>query len=669
MPMEHICELRNGLESAFINQNVNSNLAFRPEFVSNDYKQGKRVLSTIEQELMNCEEFFISVAFITLGGIAPLLQTLKELEQNGIKGKILTTDYQVFNDPEALKKLHSLKNIELKMYCTNEDKDGFHTKGYIFRKDEVYRMIVGSSNMTAKALKVNREWNAKLVGYESGEVVGDILEEFRSLWNDPHSQIYEDFIEKYRVRYELVRKQRKTAKEASLVSLEQYKLQPNKMQVAFVKNIQELLHKKEKKALLISATGTGKTYASAFALREMSPKKVLFVVHRERIAKQAMTSYQRVFGNKREDGADYKYALLSGNTSKDMNKIKDADLLFATMQMMCKESILTEFSQDAFSGICLDEAHHSGADSYRKIMDYFKPDFWLGMTASPETSRFDVYEIFDHNIAYEIRLQQALEEDLLCPFHYFGITDLSIDGEIIGDGDCEDGLRSFNRLVSDERVDYVIEQAKYYGYSGERVKGLIFCSRKEEAKNLSQQFNARGFRTEALTGEDSEAKREAVIERLVRDIPKEKMKEEDYLDYIFTVDIFSEGVDIPEINQVIMLRPTQSAIVFVQQLGRGLRKKANKEFVIVLDFIGNYKNNFLIPIALSGDRSYNKDNIRRYVMEGERIIPGVSTIHFDEISRKRIFAAIDAANFNDIKLIKENYTNLKRKLVLHPASF
>ncbi len=660
--MEHICELRNGLESAFINQNVNSNLAFRPEFVSNDYKQGKRVLSTIEQELMNCEEFFISVAFITLGGIAPLLQTLKELEQNGIKGKILTTDYQVFNDPEALKKLHSLKNIELKMYCTNEDKDGFHTKGYIFRKDEVYRMIVGSSNMTAKALKVNREWNAKLVGYESGEVVGDILEEFRSLWNDPHSQIYEDFIEKYRVRYELVRKQRKTAKEASLVSLEQYKLQPNKMQVAFVKNIQELLYKKEKKALLISATGTGKTYASAFALREMSPKKVLFVVHRERIAKQAMTSYQRVFGNKREDGADYKYALLSGNTSKDMNKIKDADLLFATMQMMCKESILTEFSQDAFSVICLDEAHHSGADSYRKIMDYFKPDFWLGMTASPETSRFDVYEIFDHNIAYEIRLQQALEEDLLCPFHYFGITDLSIDGEIIGDGDCEDGLRSFNRLVSDERVDYVIEQAKYYGYSGERVKGLIFCSRKEEAKNLSQQFNARGFLTEALTGEDSEAKREAVIERLVRDIPKEKMKEEDYLDYIFTVDIFSEGVDIPEINQVIMLRPTQSAIVFVQQLGRGLRKKDNKEFVIVLDFIGNYKNNFLIPIALSGDRSYNKDNIRRYVMEGERIIPGVSTIHFDEISRKRIFAAIDAANFNDIKLIKENYTNLKRKL-------
>lgn len=309
-----------------------------------------------------------------------------------------------------------------------------------------------------------------------------------------------------------------------------------------------------------------------------------------------------------------------------------------------------------------DEAHHSGADSYQKIMNYFTPDFWLGMTASPETNRFDVYAIFDHNIAYEIRLQQAMEEDLLCPFHYFGITDLSIDGKVIGDEDCAEGLRNFNRLVCDDRVSYVIEQAKYYGYSGDRVKGLVFCSRKEEARSLSQKFNERGFRTEALTGEDSEARRDAVIERLVADIPKEQMAEADYLDYIFTVDIFSEGVDIPEINQVIMLRPTKSSIVFVQQLGRGLRKSENKEFVVVLDFVGNYKNNFLIPIALSGDRSYNKDNIRRYVMEGDRIIPGMSTIHFDEISRKRILAAIDAANFSDIKLIKENYTNLKYKL-------
>lgn len=660
--MELIDELQSGLKTAFIDQNINSNLAWRPEFVSNDSKQGKRVISSIEQEFMNCEKFFISVAFITLGGITPLLQTLRELEQKGIEGKILTTDYLAFNDPAALDKLHSLKNIELKMYCTNEDQDGFHTKGYIFKKEEVYRIIVGSSNMTAKALKVNREWNTKLVGYESGEMVGDILREFQSLWKDPHSIAYDDFIENYRVRYELIKKQKKVAKAVPLISLEQYKLQPNAMQVAVVKSVKELVEKKAERALLISATGTGKTYASAFALREIKAEKILFLVHREQIAKQAMASYQKVFGSKRADGSDYKYALLSGNTSKNMDQIKEADLIFATMQMMSKESVLHEFAQDTFSAICLDEAHHSGAESYRKIMEYFKPGFWLGMTASPETNRFDVYEIFDHNIAYEIRLQQALEEDLLCPFHYFGITDLSIDGEVIGDEDSADGLRNFNRLTSDDRVDYVIEQAQYYGYSGDRVKGLVFCSRKEEAKKLSQMFNMRGFRTEALTGEDNESRREEVIERLVMDVPQEERETSDYLDYIFTVDIFSEGVDIPEVNQVIMLRPTQSAIVFVQQLGRGLRKAENKEFVVILDFIGNYKNNFLIPIALSGDRSYNKDNIRRYVMEGDRVIPGVSTIHFDEISRKRIFSAIDAANFSDIKLIRENYTNLKYKL-------
>ena len=207
----------------------------------------------------------------------------------------------------------------------------------------------------------------------------------------------------------------------------------------------------------------------------------------------------------------------------------------------------------------------------------------------------------------------------------------------------------------------IAKQTKFFGYSGERVKGLIFCSRIDEARELSKKFNENGWRTLVLSGSDSENVRAAAIERLAGD------DSEDALDYILSVDIFSEGVDVPEINQVIMLRPTESPIVFIQQLGRGLRKEDKKEFVVVLDFIGNYRNNFMIPIALSGDRSYNKDNIRRYVTEGGRIIPGASTIHFDEISRKRIFQAIDNANFSDIKLIRENYTNLKDKLGHIPA--
>ena len=368
MEQEKLLELRSGLETAFVDGLSASNLAYRPEFVSNDYRQGKRVISSIEQELLNCDEFCICVAFITLGGITPLLQTFQALERKGIRGKILTTDYLVFNDPAALDKLNSLTNIELKMYCTNEDKDGFHTKGYIFKNEEIYRIIVVSANMTAGALKVNREWNTKLVGYESGEVVSDILREFQALWVDKHSLVYEDFIENYRVRYEVIKKQKKIAREKSLVSFEQYKVQPNTMQVAFVKNIKELIQKREQKALLISATGTGKTYASAFALREMNPEKILFLVHREQIAKQALVSYKKVFGSKRADGSIYKYALLSGNTSKDIDSIKGADLIFATMQMMSKDNILRMFAPDTFSVICLDEAHHSGADSYQRII-------------------------------------------------------------------------------------------------------------------------------------------------------------------------------------------------------------------------------------------------------------------------------------------------------------
>lgn len=276
------------------------------------------------------------------------------------------------------------------------------------------------------------------------------------------------------------------------------------------------------------------------------------------------------------------------------------------------------------------------------------------MTASPDTNQYDIYSIFNHHIAYEIRLQQALEEDLLCPFHYFGITDLEINGEVFDDNA---GVKNFSNLISDARVDYVIEKANYYGFSGDRVKGLIFCSRKDEAKELSKKFNERGLRTEVLTGEDSQERRENVIARLTDD---EKI--DNQLDYIFTVDIFNEGVDIPEINQVIMLRPTQSPVVFVQQLGRGLRKCEGKEYVVVLDFIGNYMNNFMIPIALSGDRSYNKDAMRRYIREGARVIPGSSTIHFDEISKKRIYASIDAARTNDMRLLKASYKTLKYKL-------
>lgn len=634
-----------GIKTAFIDYNNQSNVAFKPQFISNDYKEGRKVISSLEDELLKCDKFDISVAFITDGGIEPLLQTLKILEMRGIEGRILTTDYLEFSDPKALRKLASFKNIELKMFMSEEAGEGFHTKGYMFKNNDIYKIIIGSSNMTQKALSVNREWNTKIVSTEQGEYVKEILNEFERLWNSKYSLNYEQFIETYELNYKLIKEQRKIASAKKISSLEEYKLQPNAMQISFINNLNKILEKGEKRALLISATGTGKTYASAFALRENKPRRALFLVHREQIAKQAIESYKKIFGETKTFG------LLSGNS-----KGVEADFLFSTMQMMSKEDILKKFKEDEFDIIVIDEAHRIGASSYQKIIQYFKPKLLLGMTASPE--RTDGYKEFNYNIACEIRLKQALEENFLCPFHYFGITDIEFNGKTI---DENTELSDFSKLTCDERVNYIIKQIEFYGHSGTTTNGLIFCSSKREALALSDKFNDRGYFTVVLTGEDSQEKREEAINRLTSKNIEEK------IDYIFTVDIFNEGVDIPEINQVIMLRPTESPIVFVQQLGRGLRKAIDKEYVVILDFIGNYKNNFMIPIALSGDRSYNKDNIRRYVLEGERIIPGSSTIHFDEISKKRIFEAIDHADFTDIKLIKENYNNLKRKLGRIPS--
>lgn len=655
MQEEKISSIRSGLETAYINGNVASELSYKPNFVSNNYSEGKKVLSVIEDELLKCDRFQISVAFITLGGVTPLLQTLKELEQKGIPGEILTSNYLDFSEPLALKKLHSLSNIQIKMYDTKAAHNGFHTKGYIFKEEEVYRIIIGSSNMTSAALTTNREWNTKLVSTTQGEMAEDILKEFDELWNSKYAYDYDSFYEEYKQTYDIIKKQKKIAKDGNITSFERYRLKPNSMQVRFISNLRNILQQNEQRALLISATGTGKTYASAFAMRELGFKRVLFLVHRATLATQAKTSYQRVFGNSVSMG-------LVGAGNYEYGK----DYVFATVETLNKDAHLQQYKPDEFDCIILDEAHHSSANTYQKVMNYFKPRLFLGMTATPD-KRMDndvndnIYEIFHHQIAYEIRLQQAMEEDLLCPFHYFGITDLSVVQDTKSKNISE---ADFNNLICDERVRHIVEQSEYYGYSGDRVKGLVFCSRKQECRELSKKFNELGYRTVALSGEDSEEVRQAAFERLaMNDTDKEEP-----LDYIFSVDILNEGVDIVEVNQVIMLRPTQSPIVFIQQLGRGLRKAEGKEYVVILDFIGNYNNNFMIPVALSGDRSYNADTIRKYVISGNRTIPGASTIHFDEIAKNKIFNSID--RIRGMKsIIRESYISLKNRLGRTPRLY
>lgn len=655
MKKEILQDIQQGLKTAYIDGSLATNLEYKPSFVSNNPREGKKVISSIEEELERCESFKISVAFITMGGVTPLLPTLQKLEKKGVKGEILTTNYLDFSEPRALERLNEFTNITIKMYCVKSDNIGFHTKGYIFKKEEVYRIILGSSNMTSYALTSNFEWNTKIISTEQGELTKEILNEFDELWYSEQALEFGKFFKDYKERYDIIKHQREEAKKDAIPSIDKYTLKPNSMQVEFIANLRNIIDSGNQRALLISATGTGKTFASAFAMREMGFKRVLFVVHRAQLAKQAKESYERVFNDTTTMG-------IVGNGKHEYN----CDFVFAMVETLNRDEHLFKYSKDAFDCIILDEAHHSPANTYQKIMEYFTPQLFLGMTATPD-KRDDyiegrnVYELFDYQIALEIRLQKAMEDDLLCPFHYFGITDITMPDDLSGKGKRL-SERDFNLLTSEARVDHVIKQAKFYEYSGERVKGLIFCSRNDECKVLSQMFNERGYRTLALSNETPQKLREEAFERLA-------MNEEDAtddfqpLDYIFSVDILNEGIDIVEVNQVIMLRPTQSPIVFIQQLGRGLRKAENKEYVVILDFIGNYENNFMIPVALSGDRTYNSDIIRKYVISGNSTIPGASTIHFDEISKDKIFKSIDNIKSKTYKqLIKEGYINLKNKL-------
>ena len=288
----------------------------------------------------------------------------------------------------------------------------------------------------------------------------------------------------------------------------------------------------------MTRAGTGKTYASAFAMRELGFKRVLFLVHRGQFARQTKKSYEKVFAK----------SVSMGLVGAGYHEY-DADYVFATVQTLNRDEHLLQYDKDAFDCIVLDEAHHVTADTYQKIMKHFSPKLWLGMTATPDkrddnVAGRNVYELFNYQIAYEIRLQQAMEENLLCPFHYFGITDLSIVGD-------DKDNRDFSMLTSDERVKHIIQQANYYGYSGEKVKGLIFCSSIKETQELSYKFNnivnpdtGEYFRTIALNGDANEQERQDAFERLAMNESEANVHKQP-LDYIFSVEILNEGWEFP----------------------------------------------------------------------------------------------------------------------------
>jgi len=616
----------------FLDRTVLSPKRFQPQLVLNT--ESDSMLRALRYELKHSSSFTFSVAFVSPRAIALLKQELLEFE--GV-GRIITSDYLGFNSPQAFAELLSLSNFGIDVRMHN--KSAFHPKGYVFERTNGITAILGSSNLTEAALNTTHEWNLRV----SAASDSDLYDQFVNLVDQEifdSSPLTQPWIDEYSKTYQRPRSRVRHPADVDPITLvasdeASDRIEPNAMQVEALSAIKRVRDEGKQRALVVSATGTGKTILSALDVRAVDPERVLFVAHREQILDRATKEFQKVLGAPPDS-----FGKLAGST-----KQADRKYVFATVQTLSQHHVLDSLAPDAFDYILIDEVHRAGAASFARVISHFTPRFLLGMTATPErTDGANIFELFDYNVPYEIRLNSALDLNMLAPFHYYGVADVQWSN-----GETTDDATPLARLVDGERVDHILTALDKYGQSGVQPRGLIFCARKEEARALSVELNTRRFRGEplrtvALTGDDSIEERERVVEQL----------EAGELDYVLTVDIFNEGVDIPSVNQVIMLRQTQSSIVFVQQLGRGLRKSAGKEYLVVIDFIGNYTNNFLIPIALFGDDSLNKESLRKSLISAEErgVLAGLSSVRFDRIAQERVLKSLASAKLDSLPNLK-----------------
>ncbi|WP_366909079.1 DUF3427 domain-containing protein [Nesterenkonia sp.] len=572
------------------------------------------------------------------------------------EGVIVTGTYNTFNPPRVFYDLLRIQEQHPRVKIRVHNADAFHPKGYIFRQRGSVTALIGSSNLTATALTKNHEWNLKV----SAATQGDLATQIDRLTQDQLAAsipLSEEWIESYSDTYSVLppspwplevagdQQARGAIGTSTSTRPGRPEIRPNSMQKQALAAIQEMRDRGCDRAVVISATGTGKTILSALDVASYSPRRFLFLVHREQIIDRAIAEYKKVLG-----GRDADYGKVVGRTRET-----DAKYVFSTIQTFSRYDVLSSFGPDTFDYVLIDEVHRAGAATYQQVLAHLKPPFLLGITATPErTDGFNIFELFDYNVAYEIRLHDALEADMLSPFHYYGVSEATFT-----DGTTIDADASLDVLTGQFRVDHLLSAIAKYSQQGVQTQGLIFCSRKDEARRLSDQLNQRRLngqmlRTKALTGDDSSAERARAVEQL----------RAGELDYLLTVDIFNEGVDIPSVNQVIMLRQTQSAIIFVQQLGRGLRKAPGKDHLTVIDFIGNYANNYMIPIALFGDRSLNKESMRKSltVAEEDGFLAGLSSVHFDEVARRRVFDSIATARLDSLRDLKREIELIEQRV-------
>lgn len=607
-------------------------------------------LETIQANLRICNEFRFSVSFIKKAGLVLLSKDIEAALKRGVKGELITSTYQNFTDVESL---HYFLNLSLSFEnfschlddnCFYDERNysshGFHSKGYLFVFDKRCELIIGSSNITRYALLKNIEWDLVVNCTKEDSVYFAANNEFDYLWG----KTYELTLE----RINLYAQKISFAVECWDMDydLASSKINPNYMQRKALKELNRNRAIGINKSLIISATGSGKTYLAAFDALNFSPSRLLYIVHEGSILKKSLETFQLVFGGLKSCG------LYTGE-SKEL----EADFLFSTNVTMCRS--LELFNKKEFDYIIIDECHHAVADTYRRIIEYFEPEFLLGLTATENRmDNQDVTELFGNNIPYELRLRDAIINDLIVPFHYYGIRDELVD---YGLSESE-GRRLIAKISTEDNCDFIYQQIEKYRPQGQKLKALAFCCNIQHARMMSENLGEH-YHTSYLDGHNKTGERIRAYNDLQSD-DKE-------LEILFAVNILNEGVDIPGVNMVLFLRPTESSTIFLQQLGRGLRKAPNKSYVTILDFIGNsYKRSVHIALALGSlSRGFilEKKLLKTMVRNNFRVLGleeyGVQ-IFIDDLSKEEILHHIDDENFNQIRYLKKDYINFKNYLKL-----
>ena len=637
------------------------------ELIINEKAKFRNFFVYLKQELLNCKKFYFIVSFIRYSGIQLLISTLDELEKQGIQGEIITSVYLNITDSKALRKLLSYKNIKVKVY--NNSSESFHTKAYLFEKEKYHSVVIGSSNISQSALYSAEEWNVKLTDSSFFNIYGKSLNQFEKLWHSNEAiELTQDFIDEYEKYKKSVNVQNTFDYRKTKIEQEN-EFVPNSMQKRVLQKLKETRINGNKKGLVISATGTGKTYLAAMDIKQFfeinsntenklfkindkksktSNIKFLFIAHREELLENAINVFSKILKiDKNEFGRIY-------GGLKEIDK----SIIFASIQSL--RNCYNEFKPNFFDYIIVDEFHHSMSDSYLKTLSYFNPKFLLGLTATPKRmDGKDILSLCDYNVVDEIGIKEALEEDLIVPFHYFGVNDYTINYDNIPykNGKYNEKILLENLLLN-TRTDYIVEKINKFGFDGDELSAVAFCQNIEHAFFMKEEFSKKGYKSAVITANTSSNERSEILEKF-------KNKK---IEILCVVDILNEGIDIPTINLLLFLRPTMSSTIFIQQIGRGLRKAKNKDFVTIIDFIGNHKKDYLLINYFSSEVD-NKDTL---FTKKEKIIneiknqfsniPKSCYVELDRICQNRIIEKIEKINFSSKNILKEMYLDYKAEI-------